>query len=106
MKKMLLFLFMLSFTLASAIDYNGNLSADDKASFDEILKPVMKVYNLLKYVASAIAILVLLLSGVNYMISGSDPQKRESAKYMAMYVIVGLIIIWAAPLVVNFITGG
>jgi multisubunit Na+/H+ antiporter MnhB subunit len=39
------------------------------------------------------------------MTSGSDPKKREDAKNMAMYVIIGLIVIWAAPLIVNWIVG-
>ena len=62
-------------------------------------------YNLVKYTATGIAALVLLLAGVSYMMSGSDPKKRDNAKGMAMYVIIGLVIIWAAPLVVQFIVG-
>lgn len=86
-----------------AVDFNQDISNKDKETFDEILEPVMKIYNLIKYSATVIAILVLLFAGVNYMISGSDPKKREMAKNMVMYVIIGLLVIWAAPLIVNFI---
>ena len=91
--------------LVSAVDFNTEISDEDKAQFDEILEPVLKVYNFVKYAATAIAVIVLLFAGVSYMLSGSDPKKRDNAKNMAMYVIIGLIVIWAAPLIVNFIVG-
>ena len=91
--------------LAHAIDLSQPISASDLTTFNQILDPVLKIYNLVKYVATAIAALVLLISGVSYIIGGSDPKKRDNAKATAMYVIIGLVIIWAAPLVVNFIVG-
>lgn len=91
--------------LVLAVDFNQSISQQDRATFDNILSPVMKIYNLIKYTSTVIAVFVLLLAGVNYMMSGSDPKKRESAKSMAMYVILGLIVIWAAPFVVQFIIG-
>lgn len=96
-------LVLIMMPLVSAIDFNSGISAEDKATFDEILEPIMRIYNLVKYAATAIAVLILLFSGISYMTSGSDPKKRDNAKNMAMYVIIGLIIIWVAPLVVNFI---
>ncbi len=88
-----------------AVDFDADLSDEDKATFDEILEPVMKIYNFVKYAATVLAVIVLLFAGVSYMTAGSDPRKREQAKSMAMYVIIGLIVIWAAPMVVNFIVG-
>ncbi|MFA7707992.1 MAG: pilin [Candidatus Pacearchaeota archaeon] len=91
--------------LVSAVDFNQDISDSDKQTFDQILEPVMKIYNLVKYAATVLAVVVLLFSGITYMTAGSNPGKREQAKNMAMYVIIGLIIIWAAPLIVNFIVG-
>ena len=105
MKWLILFALLIALPVAAAADFNTELSDADKATFDKILEPVMKIYNLVKYAATVIAVVIMLFSGVSYMISGSDPKKRESAKNMAMYVIIGLIVIWAAPLVVNFIIG-
>lgn len=99
---LLLMLIVLSLT-ASAIDFNQPISGDDQQTFDQILQPVMKIYNLVKYIASAIAAVVLLFAGITYMTAGGDPRKRDTAKNMATYVIIGLIVIWAAPLVVNFL---
>jgi cation transport ATPase len=100
--------FVLSFfalQFVYAADFSQDISAEDKSTFDEILEPVMKIYNLVKYSATVLAVVVLLFAGVIYMTSGSNPAKREQAKNMVMYVVIGLIVIWIAPLVVNFIGG-
>lgn len=99
----IVFTFLIQFV--SAVDFDSEISDEDKESFDEILEPVMKIYNFVKYTATVIAVLVLLFAGITYITAGSDPGKREKAKNMATYVIVGLIVIWAAPLIVNFIVG-
>ena len=86
-----------------AVDFGDEISDDDQETFNQILEPIMKVYNLVKYAASVLAGLVLLFAGISYMVSGSDPRKRDQAKNMAMYVVIGLFVIWAAPMVVNFV---
>lgn len=101
---LLFFLTMPMFVMA-AVDFNQQPSAADKTTFDQILQPVMKIYNLVKYIASAFAGVALLFAGITYMASGSDPKKRDNAKNMAMYVIIGLLVIWAAPLIVKLILG-
>ena len=103
MKWLFLFLLILVLlpTFVAALD--SEISSDDKAQFDQILTPVTKVYNLVKYSASVIAGLFLLFAGITYMIAGNDIKKRDQAKNMAGYVIIGLIVIWAAPLVINYL---
>ena len=100
--QIILILLLLSVQVASAAEM-GSMSEEDKELFDEILRPVAKIYNLVKYLATTIAVMVLLFAGISYMVSGSDPRKREQSKNMAMYVVIGLVIIWAAPLVVDFL---
>lgn len=87
----------------AAIDLSGDISSDDQATFDAILEPVMNIYNFVKYVATAIAALVLVGAGIVFMLSGSDPRKRDQAKNMIMYVVFGLVIIWVAPLIVEYL---
>jgi len=101
----ILFFLIASPVAIAAVDFDKGISAEDEATFDKILEPVLKVYNLVKYIATVMAVVVFLFAGLTYIMSGSDPKKRENAKSMAMYVIIGLIIIWAAPLIVNFIVG-
>lgn len=88
-----------------AVDYSGDVSAEDQATFDQILEPVMKIYNFVKYAATVLAVLFLVFAGITFIMNGDDAGKRESAKTMAAYIVIGLIIIWVAPLVVQYLVG-
>ena len=105
MSKMFLLtiLFVLLSNIVIAADLSGDISSEDKASFDQILSPVTKIYNLVKYAATVVAGLFFLFAGITYMMAGNDIKKRDQAKNMAGYVIIGLIVIWAAPLVIDYI---
>jgi cation transport ATPase len=81
------------------------VSAATTATYDEILKPIQAIYDLVKYSVTIIAGLVMLFAGITYISSGSNPTKREQAKNMVMYVLIGLIVIWAAPFVVKLLLG-
>ena len=101
----LIIMSMLSFagTVHAQADLDTTISAEDKAKFDEILTPVEKIYNFIKYAASLVAVIALLFAGISYMFSGNDIRKRDTAKNMATYVVIGLVVIWAAPFVVNLL---
>lgn len=88
-----------------AVDFDQEISAEDQATFDGILQPVMKIYNFIKYAATVLAVLFLIFAGVTFITSGGDQAKREQAKAMATYIVVGLIVIWIAPLIVGFLVG-
>jgi len=86
-----------------AATLNTTITAEDKAQFDQILEPVFKIYNFVKYISTVVAAIFLLYAGISYMTSGSDPKKRDTAKSIATYVIIGILIIWAAPLIVELL---
>jgi cation transport ATPase len=92
-----LFLFLMQIAL---------ISAASDSDFEDILRPLETIYDLVKYAATVISGLVMLFAGITYIMSGSDPGKRDKAKNMVMYVIIGLIVIWAAPFVVDLVLGG
>ncbi len=96
---------LLSLPIVSAVDLSQTPSPEDQAKFDQILSPVMKVYNLVKYSASAIAALMLVFVGISYMTSSNDPKKRDNAKSMGTFVIIGLVLIWATPALIGFLVG-
>lgn len=94
--------YMLVLQIVTA-QFNGTISQEEQETFDTILEPVLKIYNLVKYAATFIAVIMLVLAGISYITSGSNPAKRESSKNTIMYVFIGLAIIWAAPWFVQFI---
>ena len=81
------------------------VSAAANGQYDEILQPIQNVYDFVKYAVTVIAGLVLIFAGYTFITSGSDPKKKDSAKNMIMYVVIGLAIIWAAPLIVKLVLG-
>ena len=78
-------------------------TSEDLAAFNAILEPVMKVYNFVKYSASVLALLFLIFAAIS-MFSTDNPMEKDNAKSKVMYIVVGLIVIWVAPLVVNYLT--
>jgi len=70
---------------------------------EELITPILNLYELVQYSATSIAILMLVVSGVRYIMSGSDHIARDKAKQSAANVVVGLVIIWAAPFVIEYI---
>ena len=90
---------------AMAVDLDTEPTAEEKGQVDEILNPLMKIYNLVKYSATAIAALMLMFAGISYMSSGNDPKKRDTSKSMASFVIIGMVLIWATPALIGFLIG-
>ncbi|HIH10136.1 MAG TPA: hypothetical protein HA254_05730 [Candidatus Diapherotrites archaeon] len=78
------------------------VAADETA--DQIMAPINKIYDLMKLVISAVGVIAITGAGAMYMLSGSNIQSRENAKSMASYAVVGLVLVWVAPLVVDYLT--
>lgn len=85
----------------------GSLVAAQSAppgNITTITEPINKIYDLVKAVISILGILALTVAGGYYMFSGSNIQHRENAKSMASYAVIGLVLVWVAPLVVTYLT--
>ena len=70
----------------------------------QITAPLNKIYDLVKAVISVVAILAITFAGSKFMFSGDNIQAREGAKSMLGYAIIGLVVVWIAPLMVSFLT--
>ncbi|MEA3229758.1 MAG: pilin [archaeon] len=90
-------------TVLAAIDFDQPLTPQEEQQFDQILAPIMKVYNFIKYAATVIGVLMLVFAGISFIMAGGEQGKKEKAKNMAVGVIIGLAVIWVAPIVVNYI---
>nr|MBA4405298.1 hypothetical protein [Nanoarchaeum sp.] len=100
---LLVYILCLNVVMAETSPIDDEIDPEDRERFDQILQPVMKIYNFVKYISSVIAGIFLLYAGICYMTSGSDPKKRDQAKNIAAYVVIGLIIIWGAPIIVSLL---
>lgn len=73
-------------------------------SVSDITAPITKIYDLIKGVVSVVGIIAITIAGAMYMFSGSNIQSRENAKNMVSYAIVGLVLVWIAPVMVSYLT--
>ena len=100
----ILFLLLLLVPIVAAeIDFDQVLTQDEEDQIDEILARVMKIYNFIKYAATVAGVIMLVFAGITFVTAGGEQAKKDKAKNMAVGVVIGLIIIWIAPLVVEFI---
>ena len=62
-----------------------------------------QVTNTILYIVGIIAVIMLIIGGIRYVISGGDAKKVIDAKNTVLYAIIGLIIAFLAFAIVNFV---
>ena len=63
------------------------------------------VVNILLFVIGAISVVMLIVGGIRYTISGGDSAAVTGAKNTIMYAIIGLIVAFLAFAIVNWVLG-
>ena len=66
---------------------------------------IMKFINLVFWVAGVIAVIIVIIAGINYSLSSGDPAKTASAKNAILYSVIGLVIISSAIAITGYIIG-
>ncbi|MBQ9180781.1 hypothetical protein IJ135_01650 [Candidatus Saccharibacteria bacterium] len=62
-----------------------------------------QVTNVILYIVGIIAVIMLIIGGIRYVVSGGDSKKVTDAKNTVLYAIIGLIICFLAFAIVNFV---
>ena len=62
-----------------------------------------QVTNVILYIVGIVAVIMLIIGGIKYVISGGDAKKVTDAKNTVLYAIIGLIIAFLAYAIVNFV---
>ncbi|MBQ6375527.1 hypothetical protein IJJ37_01165 [Candidatus Saccharibacteria bacterium] len=62
-----------------------------------------QVTNTILYIVGIIAVVMLIIGGIRYVISGGDSKKVTDAKNTVLYAIIGLVICFLAFAIVNFV---
>jgi hypothetical protein len=68
-----------------------------------VVGTVKSVGNILIFITGAIAVLMIIVGGLRYTLSGGDQGSLTSAKNTILYAVVGLVVAIAAYAVVNFV---
>ena len=61
--------------------------------------------NIISFIAGIAAVIVLMIGGFRFVVSGGDPNSVSGARSMILYALVGLVIIGAAQIIMRFIIG-
>lgn len=62
-----------------------------------------QVTNTILYVVGIVAVIMLIVGGIRYVVSGGDSKKVTDAKNTVLYAIIGLVISLLAYAIVNFV---
>ena len=62
-----------------------------------------QVTNTILYIVGIIAVVMLIVGGIKYLVSGGDAKKVTDAKNTVLYAIIGLVISFLAFAIVNFV---
>lgn len=64
---------------------------------------VQNVINILLYIVGISAVIVIIVGGLRYVLSGGDPKNTAAAKDTIMYAAIGLAVSLLAYAIVNFV---
>lgn len=62
-----------------------------------------KITNTILYIVGTVAVIMLIIGGIKYVISGGDGKKVTDAKNTVLYAIIGLVVCFLAFAIVNFV---
>ena len=63
------------------------------------------ITNVLLFIVGAIAVIMIVIGGLRYVLSGGDSSQITAAKNTILYAIIGIIVAILAYAVVNFVIG-
>ena len=64
------------------------------------------IVNILLFLVGAVAVIMLILGGIRYVISGGDQNQVTSAKNTILYAVIGIVVALLAYAIVNFVITG
>jgi len=86
--------------------YTNSISECNIQKDDSLMKTVNQIINVILGVLGIVAVVVIILGGVQYTTSAGDPGKVKKAKDTILYGIVGLVVALLAFAIVNFVLSG
>jgi len=95
-----------------AVDTSGGIGGGSEASNDpanlaqDFPDLFRKIVNVILFLVGAVAVIMLVIGGFKYVVSGGDSNAIESAKNTILYAIIGIVVAFLAFAAVNFVIEG
>jgi hypothetical protein len=77
---------------------------NNPVNFESLDEFVIHLVNLAISFSVLIAVVALIIAGFKYILAMGDEEKVEKATKSLIFAIVGLIVVFIAPLIVEYIT--
>jgi len=69
---------------------------------NQVNNVVKTVVSIISYIAGALAIIMIMISGFNFMTANGDAQKITKARNSLIYAMIGIAVAASAQVIVNF----
>ena len=96
---------MAAFTASMSDGANSAKGIDQASTLFGPTGTFQTITNVLLFVVGAISVIMLIIGGIRYVVSGGDSTAVQGAKNTILYAIVGIVICLLAYAVVSFVIG-
>ena len=85
------------------IPNNTTITSCQENSDDNFSFLIKKIINIFSVVVGAVSVVMIIIGGFRYIISGGDSSGISGAKNTILYAIVGLVIVLFAQVIIRFV---
>lgn len=78
---------------------------DNPIGYENLTTFVVSMINFAMNLSILIATIALIAAGFKYILAMGDEEKTENATKSLIFALVGLVVVFIAPLVVEYLTG-
>lgn len=86
--------------ICAGINGGGGCNQSGDNNLNQLIR---RVVNILLFIIGAVAVIMIVVGGLRYVLSGGDQSATTSAKNTILYAVIGLIVAFAAYAIVNFV---
>lgn len=91
--------------IGSGGDYVGGQCVERGGTGGSLENTIKSIANILVFIVGVAAVILLIIGGLRYVLSGGDQAGIEGAKNTILYSIIGIIVAFMAYAIVNFVLG-
>jgi glucose uptake protein GlcU len=96
-------LLMTAHSLAAGEISTGASAAQPTGSATSLQANIRNITNTLMLVVGVISVIMIIIGGIRYTLSGGDENGVKSAKDTILYAVIGLVVSLLAYAIVNFV---
>ena len=82
---------------------SGDVSSCQEEGDNNFTTIITRVINIFSILIGAISVIMIIIGGFRYIISGGDQNNVTAAKNTIMYAIIGLVVVLFSQVIVRFI---